>query len=289
MVDIFGGSGSSKATKGPRGPPGAPGTIRDLCKWMPLGTVRTLRNYEEKGCFLLGLSSDITRQESGQAILSWNSRSQLGKHLKAIHPASEITTLPNGQKAIEFTGKECYHAPLRPIECIPGSGFLAITFLTDSDAIQTLVGRHRKKDFLMQNFEINVTTTEIFVCGYLKKKPIQIPIMHNCRKWTTFFLQYTITPQKDIHFEYMINADINQKGQFSLNAARGTMPGMTLASRENGSQHFSGKIHALEIYFTENSKERIPDEISLLVSRDQKIKHDGIVPRDQDLGIYTHM
>ena len=124
MVDIFGGSGSSKATKGPRGPPGAPGTIRDLCKWMPLGTVRTLRNYEEKGCFLLGLSSDITRQESDQAILSWNSRSQLGKHLKAIHPASEITTLPNGQKAIEFTGKECYHAPSDLLSVYQVPGFL---------------------------------------------------------------------------------------------------------------------------------------------------------------------
>ena len=87
----------------------------------------------------------------------------------------------------------------------------------------------------------------------------------------------------------MLNADTNQKGQFSLNAARGATPSMTLASHEDGSQHFFGKIHALEIYFTENSKERIPDEISLLVSRDQKIKHDGIVPRDQDLGIYTHM
>ena len=104
--------------------------------------------------------------------------------------------------------------------------------------------------------------------------------MHDCRNWTTLFLQYSITPTKEIHFEYMINADIDQKGQFSLQASRGSSPSMTLGARENRTQYFSGKIHALDIYFTENSNGRIPDPILMLVSRDQKIKSHMVSPRD---------
>ena len=197
------------------------------------------------GSFHLGKSTDV--DVHNHTITSWNSRSESGKHLKAVHPAT-LTTFPD---AIEFTGKESYHARINTVECITGSGFFAITFQTDSDHTQTLVGRYRKRDPLLQNFEINVTTNEISVCGYSKKKPIQVPIMHNCRKWTTLFLQYTITPFKEMHFEYMIDADIDQKGQFSLQASRGLNPSMTLGSREDRTQYFSGKIHVFEIYFTE--------------------------------------
>ena len=280
MVDIFGASRSKGAIRGRRGPPGKDGSIKDLCQWMPAGTLQNLWKYEETGSFHLGKSTDV--DVHNHTITSWNSRSESGKHLKAMRPATLIT-LPHKQKAIEFTGKESYHALINTVECITGSGYFAITFQTDSDHTQTLVGRYRKRDPLLQNFEINVTTNEIFVCGYSKKKPIQVPIMHNCRKWTTLFLQYTITPSKEMHFEYMIDVDIDQKGQFSLHSARGLNPSMTLGSREDSSQFFSGKIHALEIYFNENSNERIPDPISLLVSRHQKVKNDVIPPRDPDM------
>ena len=276
-MDRFGAIGAKGAIRGRRGPPGRDGSIKDLCQWMPAGTLWNLWKYEETGAFHLGKTTDV--QVQNHTVTSWNSRSELGKNLTSVHPAT-LTTFPN---AIEFTGKEYYHAPINTVACITGSGYLAITFQTDSDHTQTLIGRYRKRDPLLQNFEINVTTNEIFVCGYAKNKPIQIPIMHNCRNWTTLFLQYTITPSKEMHFEYMLDADIDQKGQFSLHASRGAKPSMILGAREDHTQYFSGKIHALDIYFTENSNERIPDPISLLVSRHQKVKSHVIPPRDPDM------
>ena len=283
-VDIFGASRLKEGIRGKRGPAGPAGSIKDLCLWMSKGTLANLQKYEEVACFQLDLSTDLSKK--GQEIVSWNSRVLGGPPLTAIHPSHSVITLLNGRKAIEFS-KNTYTSNFNIIASTPGSGFIAITFQTDSDHMQTLIGRHRKKDRLHQNFEINVTINEIFVSGYQSGKIVEIPIMKNCRKWTTFFLQYTITPFRQIHFEYMIDADIDHKGQFTFELSRGSRPKVTLGSREDFSQPFSGKIAGVEAYFTENSKERIPDELALLVSRNQKIKDDGIVPRDPDLDIYT--
>ena len=115
MVDIFGASRSKGAIRGRRGPPGKDGSIKDLCQWMPAGTLQNLWKYEEMGSFHLGKSTDV--DVHNHTITSWNSRSESGKHLKAVHPAT-LTTFPD---AIEFTGKESYHARINTVECITGS------------------------------------------------------------------------------------------------------------------------------------------------------------------------
>jgi hypothetical protein len=269
MVDVFGRSRSySRVGRGLRGPPGRPG-ISDLCQWLPKSTVNHLRKFEESGCFLLDLSSDIVRE--GKNIIKWVSRSEKGD-FQAVHPATSIFELPDGGKAVEFDNCR-YHCPREIFECRKGSGFLCITFQTDVDHLQTLVGNYKKHDPLFQNHEITLTGSEIFVTGYLNKKPMEMPIHNDNRKWTTLFLQFSVTPG-EIHFKYIINATPKMSGEFSLSApAACYSQGITLGSRKDDTQKFSGKLHAVEFYFTSETRDRIPEEIVMLVSKQQIVRH----------------
>ena len=173
MVDIFGRS-IAQSLRGKQGPRGIPGGIKDFCTWFPKSTLCQFRNHEEKGCFLLeDLSHDIHRVSS--EIIEWISRSTPQLNLKAIHPSSSIAENP---VAIEFS-KNRYNADLNLVENRPGAGLIVLTFLTDSDETQTIVGKWAHKDNFRQNFEISVTTSEIFISGYLKKRPTVHTIMNN--------------------------------------------------------------------------------------------------------------
>ena len=45
---------------------------------------------------------------------------------------------------------------------------------------------------------------------------------------------------------------------------------MTMGCRQDNTRYFSGKIHAFEIFFTEKSCDRIPDEIALMIADSHK-------------------
>ena len=268
MVDIFGRS-VTQSLRGKQGPAGPPGGIKDLCAWFPKSTLKDFQKYEEIGCFLLNnISTDIEKE--GKNIKTWISRSKTAKNLKAVSPSTTIDELPSGN-AIEFQ-RNCYKSNFSLIDNRPGSGFIAVTFLTDSDETQTLAGKFSQRDRFHQNFEISVTSTDIFISGYSKKKPIDHPINHDCRKWTTFLLTYTTTPHRETHFEYMIDGNINKKGHFTLDSSRVSTNNLTLGCRQNNTRYFSGKIHALEIFFTKASRDPVPEEICLLISNYQIFK-----------------
>ena len=274
MVDIFGRS-IYQSPRGKQGPQGPPGGIKDLCAWFPKSTILQFRKHEETACFLLDdIQNDIIKE--GSKITVWKSQSKSSLNLKAILPSSSMTEHPS---AIEFS-KNRYNADFTLLDNRPGAGLIVLMFSTDSDQTQTLVGKWTDRDGYRQNFEISVTTSEIFISGYSKKKPIVYPIMHNCREWTTFLLMYTISPYRECHFEYMINGDLNQNGNFTLDVPRVSTPHMTLGCRQDDTHYFSGKIHAFEVFSTKTSRDRIPDEISLLISNSQKIAHFTPEPSD---------
>ena len=99
-----------------------------------------------------------------------------------------------------------------------------MTFKTDKDDLQTIIGKFQKRDMIHQNFEIQCLSTEIFVCGYLKEKYIELPIIHDCRKWTTLYIGYTVSKTSELTINYMLNGDIDSKGQMILNAAKMSQP-----------------------------------------------------------------
>ena len=264
MVDIFGRS-ISETQRGKQGPRGIRGGIKDICTWFPASTLSQFQKHDEKACFLLkDLSTDIVKD--GSKIKEWKSRSKANLNLKAILPSSTIAEHP---VSLEFS-KNRYNANFTLLENRSGSGLIVLTFLTDSDENQTLVGKWTSKDAFRQNFEISVTTSEIFISGYLKKRPMTHTIMHNCRNWTTFSLMYTVSRFKECHFEYFINGDLNENGNFSLDVPRISQPHMTMGCRQDNTRYFSGKIHAFEIFFTEKSCDRIPDEIALMIADSHK-------------------
>ena len=267
-IDIFGRSGRSSNTPGKRGPPGRSGGIRDLCRWLPKSTLTIMQKHEMMACYILKDSSDIIRE--GKVVKTWISRSESKRNLIGVKPSSTIIDLQNGNKALSFS-KNQYQSHIELIQPLTGSGFICLTFKTDTDELQTIIGKFHKRDMIHQNFEIKCWPTEIFVCGYLKGKYIELPIIHDCRKWTTLYLGYTVSKTSELTINYMLNADIDSKGQIILNAAKMSQPGVTVGCRQNETQYFSGQISALEVYFSENQQESIPDEISMLVSLNQKI------------------
>ena len=268
-LDIFGSSrGRISNTRGKRGPPGRPGGIRDLCKWLPRSTLSIMQKHEMAACYLLQDPTDITKE--GKSVKIWNSRSETKHNLIAVKPTSTIVDLPKGKKALSFT-KNQYQSHVELIQPITGAGFLCLTFKTDKDELQTIVGKFQTRDLVHQNFEIQCSGTEIFVCGYSDGKYVEMPIMNDCRKWCTLYLGYTISTSSELTIQYMMNGDIDTKGQILLNAAKMSQPMFTLGCRKNETQYFSGQISALEIYFVENQREFIPDEIAMLVSTSQKI------------------
>ena len=94
--------------------------------------------------------------------------------------------------------------------------------------------------------------------------------MHNCKKWTTFFLQWSATPDV-VDFTYLINNDPDTRGNFHLSQQpyQSTTAHHTLGSQVDGSKPFSGQVHAVESYESEHP---IPDIVRNLVISRQMVK-----------------
>ena len=96
-----------------------------------------------------------------------------------------------------------------------------------------------------------------------------------------FTVGITDLKDKDIHFHYMLNADKDQIGEFSLSVPISTKGGYTLGQRhavptENS---FSGDIACLEFYHNP-SQERFPLDLCMVISKNQKVE---LMPESQSL------
>ena len=119
--------------------------------------------------------------------------------------------------------------------------------------------------------EITVTGSDISFHGCLDKKIVTHHIMHNCKKWTTFFLQWSATPDM-VDFTYLIDNDPDTRGNFHVSQPRyqGHTLSHTLGAQVDGSKPFSGQVHAVETYLSEHP---IPDILRNLVISKQMVKH----------------
>ena len=279
MVDVFGGSARrGKGIRGPRGLRGATGldgSIKDLCMWMPQSVLQQFQEKSESCCFFINnLSRDV--KQSGNNVTEWINRSSSGStfNLKASKGKKPATLIEleytDEQYALEFkeSGYESY------IEMIFHEaqvyGFICITFRTSGDGVQSLmtnIGYGEDKS----SFEISVMSTEIDIILYNanKKTRKSVQIQHDCREWTTLFLEYI--PGIPTQFRYIINNDLSEKFTFPLQYTPVYEP-MSLGSRRaEPFQYFQGDISSLEMYTNTTTKagQRLPEALRELVIKNQ--------------------
>ena len=100
----------------------------------------------------------------------------------------------------------------------------------------------------------------------------QIPIQHNCRNWTTLFLDYTSHDLANTaEFTYILDNDPMMQGSFTLQCPKMTLGRTYIGARKDGTKAFAGALHGLEIYHTQSPKP-IPQALKDLIIKTQQIK-----------------
>ena len=276
-MNVFGGT-RSRGGKGPRGPRGFPGkdsSISDFCTWLPNTILKQIQEHEEESYLLnpKDPEKDLTRDKN-KAIIEWKSRNLQKSNLIAVHPSSEVEEILPGNYAMVFH-KNLYHSQINNfINTIrPGYGYVCIKFKVDGDEEQVLITKeHHAHDRFREFHEISVTQTEINISGYLQNKPIKIPIQHNCRNWTTFFLDYTTHESVSTsEFTYILDNDPRMQGSFTLQRPRIVTPGAYIGARKDGTKAFAGSLHGIELYSTQ-SPQPIPQTLKELIIKTQQMK-----------------
>ena len=278
IMNVFGGA-RTRGGKGPRGPRGFPGkdsSISDFCTWLPNTILKQLQEHEEAS-YLLNPKNPEEDLKRGQdkTITEWKSRNLQKSNLVAVQPSSEVERVSDENYAIVFH-KNLYYSGVNFIESIEkGYGYLCITFKVDGDGEQVLITHpSRPPDRIRQFYEISVTSTEIVISGYLQDKSKQIPIQHNCRNWTTLFLDYTSHDLANTaEFTYILDNDPMMQGSFTLQCPKMTLGRTYIGARKDGTKAFAGALHGLEIYHTQSPKP-IPQALKDLIIKTQQIKND---------------
>ena len=276
-MNVFGGA-RSRGGKGPRGPRGFPGkdsSISDFCTWLPNTILKQIQEHEEVSYLLNSKNpeEDVTRDET-RAIIEWKSRNRQKNNLIAVHSSSEIEEIPFKNYAMVFH-KNLYHAQINCFinTVIPGYGYVCITFKVDGEGEQVLISKdHPAHDRFREFHEISVTQTEINISGYLENKPTKIPIQHNCRNWTTFFLDYTTHDAvQTSEFTYILDNDSRMQGSFTLQRPRVYTLGAYIGGLKYGTKAFVGSLHGIELYHTK-IPQPIPQTLKELIIKTQQIQ-----------------
>ena len=274
-MNVFGGARSrgGKDPRGPRGFPGKDSSINDFCTWLPNTILKQLEEHEEV-CYILSRKNpenDLIRGRN-KTIEEWKSRNLKKGNLVAVHPSSELVETGDGGYALSFQ-KNLYQFSNPIIECIRGYGYICITFKVDGEEEQALITNYKAKDPLKNFHEISVTTSEINIRGYMQNKPSQHTIQHDCRNWTTLFLDYTIHESAhSIEFTYILDNDPSMQGSFTFQSPIASLSGGNVGGRKDGTKVFSGALHGLEFYHTASPKP-LPQSLKELLINRQQVKH----------------
>ena len=274
MVDVFGGSVYGlRGKRGPPGPKGCPGSIDDMCKWLPKTMLKSYQENEESGCyFITDLKKDILKNRNGE-IIEWVSRSDTKINLKGKVPTKDIVKLPNDKGYALSFHKTHYRAGLKTFMTLKGYGFLCITFRTKIDKEQILLSNFDDDNPDNPFNQILASKSSLFIVGFVDEKKIKIPIMHDCSKWTTFFVDWVVEYTDGhgcITGTYMIDGNKKLVGTFKFTRSFVSGDFIDVGSEPNDVRSFTGDIRALEIYTPFYGK-IIPQSLKELVIQNQLI------------------
>ena len=304
-VDIFGRSRWGGGKKGPRGPAGPRGSKGEhgekgtkgqdgksgsigprglkgehgesgttgLCAWLPNTILNHLQKEDELMCFLLtDPTNDIIRNDKNK-IIEWVNRNKKKQtNITAEIPAAEdlIHIFGHGY-ALDFQKSRYWAHNMDLFVCTPGSGYFCITFRVDGGELGTLVTNHTP-DVPRNSFhEITVSSTEIRIHGWKNKQMTFITILHNCKAWTTLFLEYHRI-DNSLQGSYIINNNQSTEKSFSFDDPNYCRAGLYIGARKDNTQFMDGAIHAVESYFLDLNDEKLPRPLRNLIIKNQMIK-----------------
>ena len=135
----------------------------------------------------------------------------------------------------------------------PGYGFFCVTFKTHDLKEQTLFSNHDKYNQDYPANELLVSKSKISICGVKNEKSTSFSIDHDCRDWTTLFLEWNVNKvQNESTFHYIINNDKQLTGSFSFDTFWTTKNFIAIGDRDDDSLYkpFNGQVRAIEFYFS---------------------------------------
>jgi len=262
MVNVFG----EEAFRGRRGPPGVDGLpgpqgtkgdpgengINLMSLWMSNTLTKSLRENDENGCFFIKSLKDIERDN--KKIKIWKTKCSNGKNLNAVRPSESLVKLSDDQGyAIEFTNSLYVVKIALLMDYRPGYGFFCVTFKTHDLKEQTLFSNHDKYNQDYPANELLVSKSKISICGVKNEKSTSFSIDHDCRDWTTLFVEWNVNKvQNESTFHYIINNDKQLTGSFSFDTFWTTTNFIAIGDRDDDSLYkpFNGQVRAIEFYFS---------------------------------------
>ena len=258
MVDVFGGSKRFQALRGLRGPrgiPGKPGSINDMGVWMPNTVLKNFQDNEENGCFFIAADSSKDIKRKGDNIEQWLSRSSKKFNFTSERAATSLTELANGRHALVFTNARYIKDDLYLLPNHPRTyGFICITFRTSNDHEQVLLSNFDGEENPHWH-EISTTSTEINIRGMENGKSKLISIHHNCRDWTTLFIEYVSAATQETQLTYIINNDPKLTETFTFDVIESMNSGIAVGGRYDNSRFLQGDISSIEIYHVKRNNE----------------------------------
>ena len=278
-MNVFGGArAQNNVWRGPRGFPGREGSIKDFCTFLPNTIIKQRRENEEYAYILDNKNpeNDLVRNKKKE-ILQWKNRNKSKLNLKAIHPSSELIDWAGEFHALSFQNS-LYKLDTFFMCIMNGYGYTCITFKSDGKDEQALITNYDPNDIFKQYHELSVSHQEIIFRGLMNDKVVQHTVQHNCREWTTLFLDYTNNSKNNVEYTYILNNDPKMQGSFTLQKPIGESNNYYVGGRKDGTRNLSGAIHAIDIYENEGNPKPIPEILKQTIVKNQMY---GTVKSDQ--------
>ena len=120
----------------------------------------------------------------------------------------------------------------------PGYGFFCVTFKTQGVKEQALFSNHDKNNPDSPANELLVNKSKISICGVKNEKSATFSIDHDCRDWTTLFVEWNVDGKlNETSCRYIINNDKKLTGHFSFDTYWMRSNFIAIGDRNDSSLH----------------------------------------------------
>ena len=237
----------------------------EFCHWFPNSTLTNFQQNEEDGSFFITDTTKDTKISKTGEVITWFSRSKSQKNLRSILPSKQFVKLPKGF-ALSFD-KTYYEGDGLMFMMDEGYGYLCISFCTKEDKRQVLLS-NKMQTFPVFN-EIVVSKNIVSIIGFdAEQKQKEVSVQHDCSKYTTLFIEWYITEDRDVTGCFWINKKRQKEFIFKDDDDSNTSIDIGMRGDDH-SFPFKGAVSALEVYHKEETVHSIPAAVRNLIISNQ--------------------